>query len=443
MRNWGIFGLVLVMLAASLLNGATKAEAAEPPIKVSAEAAILVNYVTGKILYEKNADAKMSPASMTKMMTEYLILEAMKKKEKLNWDTIVPISEYAHNVSQDYELSNVPLLRNVKYTVEDLYKAMAIYSANGATIALAELVAGSEAKFVDMMNAKAKELGLKTYKFVNTTGLNNSDLNGQHPAGGPNEENMLSARATAKLAYHLLKDYPEVLDTASIPKAKFTKGIDNPINMPNWNWMLPGLNFEYPGVDGLKTGSTAKAGYSFTGTAKRDDTRLVSVVMNTDSYEDRFKQTEVLLDYGFNRFEKVTLLKKGYTFKDKETLPVTKGTEDSVKFAVKDELSIVVQKGTKDAHKTKLTIDKSKLSKEGALTAPVKKGVKVGTVTVRMPEGNNFGYITEKAGGQATADVVTTETVEKASWFSLALRGIGDFFTGIWNSAADTVKGWF
>jgi D-alanyl-D-alanine carboxypeptidase (penicillin-binding protein 5/6) len=439
LRNWGIIGLVFLLFATGLLNGATKVGAAEPSVDISAEAAILVDYDSGKILFEKNADAKKSPASMTKMMSEYLILEAI-KKDKIGWDTKVKISDYVFEVSQDYELSNVPLRTDVTYTVEELYKAVAIYSANAATIALAELVAGSEANFVKMMNEQAKKFGIKTVKFVNSTGLNNKSLDGQHPAGGPNEENMMSARATAKLAYQLLKEHPEVLEIASIPKAEFSKGIDKPIEMDNWNLMLPGLLFEYKGIDGLKTGSTSKAGFCFTGTVKRNGQRLISVVMNTDSKYERFRQTEKLLDYGFNRFKKVTLLEKGAQFKNKKQLPVIKGKEDGAAIATKADLSMVVKQGTKDKYKPKLKLDESKLTKAGELTAPVKKGDKVGTVTVSGE--NEYGYLTEKASAGTTVDVVATENVEKANWFALTLRGIGGFFAGIWNSAADTIKGW-
>ena len=115
------------------------------------------------------------------------------------------------------------------------------------------------------MNKKAKEFGLEEYKFVNSSGLNNSDLLGNHPAGDADEENVMSAKATARLAYHLFNDYPEVIDTASKPVLKFRDGRD----YKNFNWMLPGLVFEYQGVDGLKTGSTDFAGYGFTATAKK------------------------------------------------------------------------------------------------------------------------------------------------------------------------------
>lgn len=140
------------------------------------------------------------------------------------------------------------------------------------------------------MNAKAKELGMKDYEFVNSTGLNNSSLGENYPEGtDPNGENMMSARDTAKLAYHLVKDYREVLEVSSIPVKEFEGN-----TMINWNWMLPGhesqnfKQYSYKGLDGLKTGHTDLAGYTFTGTAERDGQRLISVVMRTDSIGARF-----------------------------------------------------------------------------------------------------------------------------------------------------------
>ncbi|HET7657227.1 MAG TPA: serine hydrolase, partial [Bacillales bacterium] len=310
-----LFAAVFVM--AVVFPTASKVEAAEPSIDVKAPAAILVDADTGKILFEKNADKLLEPASMSKMMTEYLIFKAIKKGQ-ISWDTKVHISDYAYKVSQNYGLSNVPLRRDVPYTVKELFEAMEIESANGAAIALAEEVAGTEKKFVEMMNQEADKLGLKNATFYNCTGLNNSDLYGHTPGGGPNSMNKMSARAVAKLAYDLISTFPEILQYSSIAKKKFTTGFPKnaPFQMKNWNWMLPSLVYGYKGVDGLKTGSTPKAGYSFTATAKRGDMRLISVVMDTDSYAARFQQTKILLDFGFGHFEKTTLLNKGYAPKD-------------------------------------------------------------------------------------------------------------------------------
>ena len=227
-----------VMLIVPFIGMSNEAEAA---FDIEAESAILVDAKTGKILFQKNIDQPLPTASMTKMMSEYLILEAI-KEGKISWDQEVPISDFVRELSLETNLSNVPLRQDETYTVRQLYESVAIYSANASTIALAELIAGSETEFVKMMNEKGEELRLGDFKFVNSTGLNNSDLKGRHPEGtGENEENIMSARATAKLAFALLRDYPEVLETASIPKLDFRAGPNEVITMENWNWMLPGI----------------------------------------------------------------------------------------------------------------------------------------------------------------------------------------------------------
>lgn len=434
--------IAVLLVAAVMFPQTSKVEAAGPSIDLKAGSAIMVDADTGKILYEKNADAPASPASMTKMMAEYLILDAI-KEGKMSWDSKVHINDYIYKLSQNDSLSGVPLRKDVTYTVEELYKAMAVYSANGATVALGNKIYGNEKKFVDAMNKKAKQLGMNNTKFVNSTGLNNGDLYGHQPAGGSHEENMMSARSTAKLAYYLLKDHPEVLKYTSIEHAKFTKGEDKPIKMDNWNWMLPGLIYGYKGVDGLKTGHTDKAGYCFTATAKRGGTRLISVVMKTASEAARFKQTKILLDYGFEHFEKTTLLDRGYVPKDKKQLPVTKGKTDSVGIETAKPIQMVIEKGTKKEYKPKLTIDGSLLTKDGKLTAPVKKGKQVGTVKmVYTGNDNSYGFLTKNDNTQAVTPVVTTKNAEKASWFTLTLRSIGGFFSSVWSGAVNTVKGW-
>lgn len=305
---------------------------------------------------------------MTKMMTEYLLLDAIKAK-RVKWDQTYTPSDYVYRLSQDRSLSNVPLRKDGQYTVRELYEAMAIYSANAATVAIAEIIAGSEKNFVRMMNEKGKELGLKDYKFVNSTGLSNSDLKGFHPQGtSQDEENVMSARAMATLAYRLLKDHPEVLETASIPKKLFREGTDDEIRMDNWNWMLPGLGlvYGYEGVDGLKTGYTEFAGYCFTGTAKRNGVRLISVVMNAKNAsgkttkEARFEETKKLFNYGFNQYSLQTLYPKGYQLKGKEKLPVAKGKEKEVRVKTGKKLSLLVRNGEEKQYKPVYVLDKKK-----------------------------------------------------------------------------------
>jgi D-alanyl-D-alanine carboxypeptidase (penicillin-binding protein 5/6) len=425
----------------------TKASAAEEPISVNAAAAIIIEETTGAILYGKNIDEMLPIASMAKVMTEYLVLEAVKSK-KITWDQTYTPSEYVYKISQNRELSNVPLRKDGTYTAKELYEAMAIYSANGAAIGLAEVIAGSETNFVKMMNEKAVELGLTNFEFVNATGLENEDLIGMHPDGtSVDQENRVSARDMAILAQKLIKDYPEVLDTSSISKKVFREGTDDRTDMPNWNWMLPGLVYEYDGVDGLKTGSTSKAGSNFTGTAMRNGMRVISVVMNADDgsgtlHTPRFTETKKMLDYAFNTFTVKEVFPANYQIKNQSSIPVVKGKEDKVAIQTKDPLTLVVKNGEKDAFKPILTIDENQLTKNGELTAPVEEGQKVGIMTAEY-EGKGQALDFVEQSKTAQVDIVTKEAVEKANWFILSMRGIGGFFSGLWGTITDTVKGWF
>ena len=428
---------VLTLLVTFVFPFTNTTAYAEDELGLSAEAAILIDAKSGKILYEKNSDKVLGVASMSKMMTEYLVLEAI-KNGKIKWDQDVIIDEYVHKLSAAPGLSNIGLTQGETYTVKELYEAMAIFSGNAATVALAQVVGGSEKNFVSLMNKKAEELGLKDYKFVNSSGLNNSSLLGQHPAGDKNDENLMSAKATAKLAYHLIKDYPEVIDTAKKPELKFKDGR----TYKNFNWMLPSLVAAYQGVDGLKTGSTDFAGNCFTATAERDGKRYITVVMKADSKMSRFSETKKVLDYAFTNFTTEEIVKKGYQIKGQKTLPVTKGKEKSVAIKTKDAINLVVKNNETEKLKTKLVLDKDKLDEDGNLVAPVKKGEKVGYLTLES-EDNDLGFLTEEGQKNISVDVIAAETVEKSNWFVLTMRAIGGFFSDMWDSITDTVKGFF
>ncbi|UAL49411.1 D-alanyl-D-alanine carboxypeptidase [Sutcliffiella horikoshii] len=425
-------------------------------LNINAKAAILIEFSTGKIIYQKNVDEALPVASMTKMMTEYLLLEAI-EEGKLDWSKEVILSDYAQAISQKYpELSNVPMRKQEPYTIKELYEAMAIYSANGATIALAEAIAGSETKFVEMMNAKAEEIGLENYNFVNSTGLNNEDLAvggvPMHPEGtDANEETTLSAKDTARLAHRLLTDYPEILDTASIPFKVFREGTPDAIDMPNWNKMLftEELKVQFEGIDGLKTGSTDAAGFNFTGTAERDGMRVISVVMNTTNDEgvsteiSRFIETKKLMTHAFGSYSVQELFPGEYQIEGESILPVTKGKEDKVEIHTKEPFKTLVKDGNKDNFKPQFEINEKLLNEEGELTAPVKEGDSVGVMKVTQEGGQDYGYLFGNDQEGATVELVTKEGVEKANWFVLSMRAVGGFFSDLWSTVAGAVKGLF
>ncbi|WP_348519878.1 D-alanyl-D-alanine carboxypeptidase family protein [Bacillus sp. 165] len=421
-------------LLCSIFTYQPKLTFAQGALDIQAEAVIMIEADSGKILFQKNQDTALPIASMTKMMTEYLVHEAV-KQGKIKWDRKTTISEYAYEISQDRQLSNVPLENQGTYTVQELYEAMAIYSANGATIALAELIGGTEANFVKMMNAKAKELGLTSAKFVNSTGLTNEDLKGKGPLGeNATGENILSAKDCAVLARYLIKEYPDVLSTAAIPVKIFRENGKYPITMINWNKMLPGLGYTYTGVDGLKTGHTSAAGYCFTGTAEQNGMRLITVVMKTNSEAARFAETKKLLDYGFTTYEVKELYPAGYQLKGKKTISVPKGKDKEVSIATKKAVVVPVPIGVKNPYKVSYKLNKKELE------APTKKETKVGYMIIKSTEADDAGFV---SGSELKTEVVTKKSVEKANWFILMFRGIGSFFGGLWSSAVDAIKGIF
>ncbi|MDQ0209324.1 D-alanyl-D-alanine carboxypeptidase (penicillin-binding protein 5/6) [Alkalicoccobacillus murimartini] len=436
--------VLLGMMAASLaLSIGLNPQTAKAAIDVEASASILVDADSGKILYADNIDDQLPIASMTKMMSEYLILEAIDQGQ-ISEDDEVEISDHVRSLSLQISLSNVPLRQDYSYTVKELYQSVAIYSANASTIALAEHVAGSEANFVQMMNDKAEELGLESYNFVNSSGLNNSDLSGNHPDGtDADAENELTAKSVAQLAYHLLKDYPEVLDTASIPELEFQAGEEEVIEMQNWNWMIPGVNaqHEYEGADGLKTGFTSAAGNSFTGTAVRDNMRLITVVMGAETRDDRFDETAKLFDYGFDNFHEAELLSEGYKPEGEDVVSVTGGKENEVSLSTSSALTAVIKNDEDELYVPEVNLSEDLLNEDGEFVAPLEEGQEVGEVFLAYNGEVEDQYLYSNQSN--STPLVTEQAVEKAGWFTMSMRGIGSFFSGIWTSVSDTVTGWF
>jgi D-alanyl-D-alanine carboxypeptidase (penicillin-binding protein 5/6) len=414
---------------ANTTNGAKSSPAPSPAatttatttatdLKLDVKSAILMEAATGQILYEYQADLPLPPASMTKMMTEYLVLENI-SSGKLKWDDIVTASKNAADVIGSGQL----IAEGEKLTVKQMFSAMSIYSANDASVALAERIGGTEEGFANMMNDKAKQLGMSDKAhFISATGLSRADLGKNVPASIEGES-LMSAKDSAILAYNLLKDHKEVLDFTKIPAQKLRETDKSP--MINWNWMLDSnqnnINYKkyaYQGLDGLKTGSTDDAGYCFTGTVERNGMRLISVVMGTAKESMRFDETRKLLDYGFTNFEIKPFLNAKQEIDALKIVSIKKGVKTEVPVVTKTGMTFVAKKGAKpeDFKITAAPIEDAKL------VAPIAKGDKLGTVTVTYD------------GKQQTVDLIANEDVEKGGFFRLLFRSIKTFF-------ADMIKG--
>ena len=420
----------------------TAAAAAVPVPSLNVKAAIAVDADTGKIFYEQNSGEALGIASMTKLVSVYLVLEAV-KAGKMAWTDTVPVSDYFINLSQNFALSNVALYAGVNYTVQDLYQASLIASANAAIMVLAEKVAGSQEAFVKMMNDKVKEFGITDATLVNASGLNNADVGAQVvPGTAADAENAMSARDMAIVARHLITDFPEVLKTTGQSKAVFAANTVSSIEMENWNWMLPGLANAYEGVDGLKTGTTDFAGACFTATATKNGNRVITVVLNALDHPNnnsaRFIETKKLLDYVFADWSKQSFDATTVAL-PKTALPVTKGAEKTVSIGVKktDPLTVWVQNGDKIA--TKATISKEVLNSKGELAAPITKGTQVGELTLTTAD--KLGYLEKADGTPETIAIETSSTVDKQNFFKGILDAIVDFFKGIGTWVANLFGG--
>ena len=403
------------LLLTGVLPGAfISAKAAAP--EVNAEAYLTLDFETGQILQGTDIDTPRGIASMTKMIVEYIVFEEI-EAGNLNWDTEITISEYAYDISQNYSLSNVPLRNGGKYSLEELYEAMAIYSANGATVAIAEQIEGTEPDFVNRMRETVESFGVSDAMLYNSTGLNNSDLQGViYPGSAETDEKIMSARSIAKIANRIVADYPEILETASIPKKTFRPDTIDAVDMSNWNWMLEGLIREREGVDGLKTGTTEFAGSTFTGTAVENDRRLITVVMDSgDDNVTRFIETDKLMDYGFDNFKSENVTDQWKDIYEYEPLTVVNGREQSVNFETSEALEMLLALEHSVDENVSYTIEWNKdIVGEEGIEAPFDAGMEVGRLVVNY-DANESGYL--EGEGQNSVPLVTSQAVDKANIF--------------------------
>ncbi|MGT2833076.1 D-alanyl-D-alanine carboxypeptidase PBP3 [Streptococcus halotolerans] len=335
--------------------------------KAKAEHAIAVEAHTGKILYEKDATTPDAIASITKILTVYMVYQEI-DKGNLTWDTEVEISDYPYQLTVNPEASNVPMEAR-KYKVKDLVNATMIASANSAAIALAEHIAGSEPKFVDMMSQQLKDWGIRDAQLVNASGLNNQIL-GDHiyPGSKKTDENMMIAKDVAIIARHIIKDYPNLIKVSQQINADFDGNL-----MTTYNYMLEGMPYYRASVDGLKTGTTKKSGASFVATSTENGMRIITVVLNADNADKdefaRFKATNEILDYIRANFEKKTILKKGQTVYSSK-VSVRDGKKKTVEATAARDLTVIRPIN----QKSKIVFQ----ANQKELAAPVKSKTKVG-----------------------------------------------------------------
>ena len=315
----------------------------------NAKSGILMEVNSGKILFEKDKDMKLSVASMTKMMAQIIIMEEI-EKGKIHWDDVVTASKNASSMGG----SQIYLETGEKMTVEDLMKGISVASGNDATVAMAEYIAGTEEKFVRRMNKKAKELGLKNTHFMNCTGLDEKD-------------HYSSSYDMAVIARELVINHPDILKFSSIYEDYLRENTDHKFWLVNTNKLVS----QYEGTDGLKTGHTDDAGYCLAATTKRDNLRLIAIVLGESDSKIRNQETMGLLDYGFSNVKVKELKKKGEFIKK---IYFEKADKKEVDVILKDSLTVIEEAGDKGNYQYKVMLNDINL--------PIGKNTLVGKILV-------------------------------------------------------------
>lgn len=362
--------------------------AQDKPFEVESQAVLLIDYDTGTIIYDKNSDEKLPIASITKVMTTLLALEAI-EEGIIGIDDEVSVSDYAASMGG----SQVFLSPGEKLPVSAILKAIIVASGNDASVAIAEKISGTVETFVEKMNEKAKELGMENTMFSDCTGLSD-------------EGNYSTAYDVSVMSRELLK-YPLFFKWSTIWLENLTESENNTI-LTNTNRLV---RF-YDGCDGIKTGSTQKAKSCLTASAKRGNLRLIAVVLAAPTSQIRFSEASKLMDYGFANYEAVPLIKKDAVIE--KNIVVTGGKGSEIKGIASTDFSILQKKGQQEEYDVKSIIDQP-------IKAPIKKGDKIGSMVIQQ-DGKDINSM----------DILSDRDIEKA--------GIYDYFKRIirdWSSTSE------
>ncbi|WP_339146564.1 MULTISPECIES: D-alanyl-D-alanine carboxypeptidase family protein [unclassified Sutcliffiella] len=379
-----ITAIIAIAFTFSAFSPVVGAEEKGVQLTENARSAILIERDTGQVLYEKNGHEKLPPASMTKIMTMLLIMEALDKGE-LTWDEKIRTSEYAASMGG----SQIFLEPGEEMTTDEMLRGIAIASGNDASVAMAERIAGSEAAFVEMMNAKVKDLGLKNTNFQNPTGL-------------PAKDHYSTANDMAVMAKELLK-YEGITKYTGQYEDYLRQNTDKKFWLVNTNKLV---RF-YPGVDGVKTGFTQEAKYCLTATAKKDNMRVIAVVFGAPTPKDRNAQITNMLDFAFSQFKTHPMYERNEAV---AKVDISKGSEKEVDAVTSEPISVLTKKGENiDNVEKQITVDEN-------VKAPVKKGDKVGVLVLKKD-----GKVLSQS------DLVAGKDSMDASWWQLFKRSMGHF----------------
>lgn len=380
LKKLGISFLTSLMVVTGIGQGFIKADQTLPQLDLEAKSAIAVNAKTGQIIYAKDDKQTYPVASMSKLLTAYILLQAI-HEGKITWKTKVTPTATEVDISNNTELTNVPLQEGHSYTIRQLYQAMLVGSANAATMLIGNAISGTQTKFIDKMRETAKSLRITDAKIYSANGLTAKYLGNEiYPNTDENAENEFSVRDMAIISQKLIKEYPEILETTKLTKIDFNdNGEITTVN--NTNELLQ--DDSNLGIDGLKTGTSDAAGYCFASTTNKDGHRIITILAGAKDNDARFDQTKNLLNYIYNNYDYLAISTDRAL---RQNVKVKYGKQGSVPATIGNNLSLWVPKNTKEkALQIKL------IPKSSTIEAPIKQGEVVGEYQISVA--GNLGFI--------------------------------------------------
>lgn len=380
LKKLGISFLTSLMVVTGIGQSFIKADQTLPQLDLEAKSAIAVDAKTGQIIYAKDDKQTYPVASMSKLLTAYILLQAIHKGE-ITWETKVTPTATEVDISNNTELTNVPLQEGHSYTIRQLYQAMLVGSANAATMLIGNAISGTQTKFIDKMRETAKSLRITDAKIYSANGLTAKYLGDEiYPNTDENAENEFSVRDMAIISQKLIKEYPEILETTKLIKIDFNdNGEITTVNNTN-ELLQDDSNLE---VDGLKTGTSDAAGYCFASTTNKDGHRIITVIAGAKDNDARFDQTKNLLNYIYNNYDYLAISTNQALRQD---VKVKYGKQSSISAIIGNDLSLWVPKNTREkALQIKLT------PKSSTIEAPIKQGETVGDYQITIA--SNLGFV--------------------------------------------------
>ncbi|MHA3224439.1 D-alanyl-D-alanine carboxypeptidase family protein [Globicatella sulfidifaciens] len=402
-----------------------------------AKSMMLINGDNGQVLFNKNSEVLLEIGSLSKLLLLYIVFEQI-ETEKINLDDIVPISNSAYELSQDYDIPNVPLRQDFSYTVEELITAIAVKNANGAALALVEKIASNEADFIKLMEQKLSEWQLSNYQFVDSLGLPNDYEIGVEEYQG--QTNKMSAEAITTVAFRLYKDYPQYLEYASTKELNFKADTDDAFQTTSNNPLLKDAKLS---VNGMFIGYAPQNGYNQVISSSDQETTYLAVVIGvSENQEDPYYPVEQLIQYAKSSFDTKIIVKKESLTDEIPVINVDGGTRDVIHSVYTDDFVLSVPKGD-----NQLNIDyqfipnEEKTGYQNYITAPIDKGDFLGTLKMDF---QHYAIEYLPTAQNSEVQVVANESIPEKSIFGKFLQSvmrfiitiieaIRKFFTNIFN----------